>query len=340
MTISLDPSLLNVPWELLDAGRGPLSLTWAIGRSLQGAADSAARAPEPRPIERALIVADPDGALDESYAEGVALHAAFKARRGVASTLRAADVDADFVRCHARGCDLLHYAGHVDEEGWRMSCSTLRASDITRLAGGGRAPSVVFINGCAAGARAGEGTAMLEAWFAAGVCHVVGPLYDLPDRLGREAARRFYDALMGGAPIGEALRQTRVSLAREIGEGTTPWGAYALYGDPRTVYAASAGRVAAPRRATRLAPPTSTPGSEKIRRAEAAPAAVAGARGGTHGQTRWSLPECSCSSSRSRRRRSGGCRTERRRASRTSRSLRRPEPRQRPQNAGMGRGAL
>ena len=79
---------------------------------------------------------------------------------------------------------------------------------------------------------------------------------------------------MGGAPIGEALRQTRVSLAREIGEGTTPWGAYALYGDPRTVYAASAGRVAAPRRATRLAPRPRRQ-DPKIRRAEAAPAAVA-----------------------------------------------------------------
>lgn len=275
LSISLDPALLDVPWELLDTGAGALSLGWAMSRSLQRAAGAPTTEATHRPLRRALIVADPDGELDESYAEGVALHAALKKREGLAVTLRAADVDADFVRRHLRAFDLLHYAGHVDETGWRMADSTLASRDIARLAGGGEVPQVVFVNGCGGVRHEDQSGAMLDAWFAAGVQHVVGPLFDLPDRLGREAARRFYGALFSGAPIAEALRRTRVALAEDIGEGTTPWGAYVLYGDPRTVYAAAPQPQPPTRRATRLAAPTSTPQAEKLRSAAALPSSSA-----------------------------------------------------------------
>lgn len=234
LTLSLSPDLLDVPWELLHTGHDVLSHAWAIGRVIQQPVDhrqTRGMATNPR----MLIVADPDGELDESYAEGVLLQRTL--RDGADVTLRAADVPASFVRRHARAYDILHFAGHIDARGWRMSESWLSPDDVERLVGGGALPRLLFVNGCGA-TRTNSGGA-LATWLRGGVEHVLGPLYDVPDRLGRDFAARCYQYLMGGMPIGEAVRRARLDLAQDLGDGATPWGSYVLYGDPGASYAPS-----------------------------------------------------------------------------------------------------
>lgn len=268
LTLSLSPDLLDVPWELLHTGDDVLSHSWAIGRVIQ-------QPVEPRPARaagaapRMLIVADPDGELDESYAEGVLLQRTLRDEIDV--TLRAADVSASFVRRHVRGYDILHFAGHVDERGWRMSESWLGPEDVERLVGGGALPRLLFVNGC--GATRTDSGGALATWLRGGVEHLVGPLFDVPDRLGRDFAARCYRHLVSGVPIGEAVRRARVELAHELGDGATPWGSYVLYGDPGATYAASPvdAEVTQPlERPTVLAPAGATGRPEIVRSAVAA----------------------------------------------------------------------
>lgn len=242
LTLSLPEALLGIPWELLHNGSTYLGLGWAVGRTVQLGDDAMPSGPLPaRP--RALVVADPDGTLDEAYSEGVALRDGLRAGGRVGVTVRSSDVDAAYLRREVRRHDILHYAGHVDPRGWRMSASYFDAESVGRLTGGGALPSLVFANGCAAGGGMpptenanGGSQAMLTAWLRGGTRHVVGPLHELPDSLGRRFALAFYDALNDGASVGESVRRARVRVAAESGEGTTPWAAYVLYGDPEFRY--------------------------------------------------------------------------------------------------------
>ncbi len=273
LTLSLDPALLHIPWELAHTSTDFLCLRWAVGRVAQHDLDPALHRPlDPSAPRSVLIIADPDDRLAEAYNEGIALRDQLGERDAVSVTLRAADVEAAQVRRRAREVDILHFAGHIDSDGWRMSESRFDRSDLDRMTGGASMPALVFANGCGATAPEDWDRAMLRAWLASGVRHYLGPLYDVPDRLGRAFAVAFYDALLGGATVGEAVRSARALVADTVGEGTIPWGAYVLYGDPNATYAPARRSPRPPpiprhRRPTRLAP--GTPRPEIVRRADA-----------------------------------------------------------------------
>lgn len=252
LSLSLPPDLLWLPWELLHTGRDHLGLERPVGRLVQLDVDPSPPAPlTSRPA--VLVVADPDGSLDHAYDEGVRLAEQLRRDDRVAVTLRTSDVDAAFVRRELRRHAILHYAGHVDDEGWRMSESRLDTAALERSGGGGGVPSLVFANGCAGAAVDDFEGSMLRAWLVAGARHVVGPLYPLPDPLGARFADAFYAALSSGRTVGQAARSARRRLARSVGEGATPWAAYVVYGDPNTRYVAPvrAGAVATPDPGTR-----------------------------------------------------------------------------------------
>lgn len=273
LSLSLPSELAGLPWELLHTGAAFLCLQWSVGRVVQLADE-----PEPgRAIEggtrKLLIVADPDGSLDDAYDEGVALQSDLREAENVSLSFRASDVDAAFVRRHARDFDIVHYAGHIDPDGWRMSESRFDRDAIARLTGGAALPALVFANGCA-GANDHADDSMLDAWLEGGVRHLIGPLFDVPDRLGHLFARAFYQHLIAGRTIGDSVRAARVALAADLGEGTVPWGAYVLYGDPDAVYFPARASVRVPLQpkrpaATRLRP-TERPGAEAVRSSTAA----------------------------------------------------------------------
>ncbi len=274
LSLNLAPELLNLPWELLHDGASHLCLRWSMGRLVQHAVEPGSARPLDGADERSvLVIADPDGELHHCYDEGMVLREQLKQTMPARVTFRAGDVDAAFVRHHAREFDVLHYAGHIDLDGWRMSESRFDADALERLTGGAPLPALVFANGCGATRIDDWDRSMLHGWLASGVRHYVGPLFDLPDRLGGAFARHFYQALASGAPVGDAIRDSRRALAARYGDGTTPWGSYVLYGDPATRYAATAEEQARtssaqprPARPTVLRTPGEVPASEVVRR--------------------------------------------------------------------------
>jgi hypothetical protein len=236
LRLSLPPELLRLPWELLHTGRDFLSLAWSMGRVVQLERDAEPSRSLRGNTRRVLLVADPDGELHESYDEGLTLRAQLRGSDRTRVTFRGGDVDAALLRRQARGHDIIHYAGHIDDAGWRMADSRFDRAAIERLSGGAPLPALIFANGCGGATAPTFSDSMLEAWLGGGTRHVLGPLFDLPDRLGRLFAEQFYEALLSGASVGEASRTARRALAASVGRGATPWGAYALYGNPDEVY--------------------------------------------------------------------------------------------------------
>ena len=233
--LSLDKQLLDIPWELAHTGVDFLSVQHAVGRMVQLDQPIQTTYREKTDTPKALIIADPDGQLDEAYHEGILLHDLLETQENLALTLRASDVDATYLRRSIRDHEIVHFAGHIDEQGWRMADSYFNSIALERLSGSSPMPLLIFANGCG-GAKENSGDEMLYYWLSSGVQHYIGPLFDLPDRLGRAFAVLFYDGLFSGMTIGAAMQRARKQLAEDHGEGTTPWGAYVLYGDPRKHY--------------------------------------------------------------------------------------------------------
>jgi len=268
LTLSLAPELLHIPFELLHNGDVFLAEKWSMGRVVQADVDPSLRR-KTRPGQKLSvhIIADPDGTLDEAYVEGDTLIRRMARSPGVLASMRAGDADPDYLRHHLRDMDILHLAGHVDRDGYRMTDGHFGAAAVRRLSGTPDLPLLVFANGC--GSVRTDGDPLLLAWVSAGVRHIIGPLHALPDRLGLLFADAFYRELLAGRAIGDAMLRARQSVARQVGNGSIPWAAYVLYGDPGTVYFPVDRPLQptprAPDTTTRLAPAATSSAPEIIR---------------------------------------------------------------------------
>jgi hypothetical protein len=145
--------------------------------------------------------------------------------------------------------DVVHFAGHGDYDpanpaaaGWILSRDqVLTARDIFRAR---RVPRLVFANACFSGVihsgpafAADElvrGTATVaQAFFERGVPNYIGSGWPVDDEQAGTFAVTFYDNILSGLPMREAMYAARREIFGE-GAGAT-WGAYQHYGDPDDV---------------------------------------------------------------------------------------------------------
>ena len=73
--------------------------------------------------------------------------------------------------------------------------------------------------------------ALADEFFHCGVADYIGTAWEVPSEPAKIFAKRFYEELLSGKPIGEAVRLARKSLY-DLKDTTCTWGAYQHYGDP------------------------------------------------------------------------------------------------------------
>ncbi len=154
--------------------------------------------------------------------------------------------------------DLIHYAGHAGFDAERPERSYLllstgehfRAERVQRLLEG---HPVVFLNACessksapqaqgrSTGGTVAQAQGLASAFVYGGAQACVGSLWPVFDDTAAELAVEFYRQLIEKRQrVGEALRRARV-LSHSQQQDRTTWAAYALYGDPSSLLAASGG---------------------------------------------------------------------------------------------------
>jgi CHAT domain-containing protein len=137
--------------------------------------------------------------------------------------------------------DVLHYAGHAffDDKSPSLSgivCAHHQVLTGAELANVSRLPSLVFFNACESGRVRHSGATpreilrnvgLAEAFLRGGVPNYVGTYWPVGDAAAEAFASEFYQSLLQGQPIGEALGRARGSLyeARQV-----DWANYVLYG--------------------------------------------------------------------------------------------------------------
>jgi CHAT domain-containing protein/cytochrome c-type biogenesis protein CcmH/NrfG len=254
LKLKIDDQLVHVPWELLNDGHQFLCQRFSMGRLVK------TRQPIPgarsrilaRPL-RMLILADPEGDLKGAYKEGIQIRNYLDLEKDrINVSLLSGNTDPDTIKEKVRNYDFVHFAGHVDYtpqnaagSGWRLTGDTLKAADIMKMAGTATMPTLIFSNACQS-ARTEQWLLKLyfednifglaNAFLLAGVKHYVGTFWEILDEPSRCFALQFYEHLLKGLTIGEAVRQARLAIIQEYGEETIVWASYLLYGDPTLNY--------------------------------------------------------------------------------------------------------
>jgi len=77
----------------------------------------------------------------------------------------------------------------------------------------------------------GSYSGMAVAFLVAGAIAVVGPLWKINDERAAEIARRFYQNVLSGLPVGEAIRRERASYSTSVEQSQTLL-AYQFFGHP------------------------------------------------------------------------------------------------------------
>lgn len=224
----------NVLWECMHDGEEFLGLRLNVGRSLKKHWVAASEMePKGEKPWRCLIVADPTEDLDNTRVEAEQLRAGLESRgvdcsaflQGSRATRGA------LVKKLGQEYDIVHYTGHVEfdddsqEYGFVLHDGQLSASVLKSLLKG---TPIVFLNGCRSG-RAVDG--LTDAFLAGGARVVVGSVFDPTDTGARAFSEKFYELVLVGKTVGEAMRLAR-SHVRDLPNCGAAWACFVMYGDP------------------------------------------------------------------------------------------------------------
>ena len=252
LNLKIDEQLVHIPWELLSDGRHFLCRRFNIGRLVRTRQPSlGVRSRRLTHPLKMLILADPEGDLKGAYAEGTRIRDYLDRGKDLINvSLRCGNIPPDSLKEKIRNFDVVHFAGHADynlenaaDSGWRLTGGSLKARDITKMAGTGTMPALIFSNACQSARTEqwdlkihyeDEIFGLANAFLLAGVQHYLGTFWEILDEPGSRFALEFYRNVLRHMPIGEAIRQSRLALIREYGEETIVWASYVLYGDPTT----------------------------------------------------------------------------------------------------------
>lgn len=259
---------LSLPWELLHDGQQFLCLQRPFSRQPNGdqLADLLFGSPQTPRSEaaagRVLVVADPNGTLPSAVEEAEEVRALFAASGLECDTL-IGPRECTYLEIMARMSrvpyDIIHFSGHAQAltahdtptSGFLLADNQLlMAEDIRRGLVG---EPVVFLNAChttpveatttagdaAPSALAPRTVRTLAQAFTIGnragrARAVLGSMWWIDDVVARGIAGRFYQAVLDGHPLGEALRRARADVAAGNGDPAL-WSSYVLFGDPLLV---------------------------------------------------------------------------------------------------------
>lgn len=237
---------LELPWELLHTGEEFLCLRNPVGRM-----PIMNRFPRRNPYQRRdclkfLFVANPTGDLPASERE--VDHIVAQLGDVDATVWKGADVTnlKLYQALRSGEYDVIHYSGHAfynrakpDEGGLVLADQSVFIADTIKRMLRGR--PLIFLNACESGREMmtdgevtytgsdNEGLAL--SFVLGGALGFIGTLWPIFDEGAAQFAAVFYEHLLGGEMIGEAMRQARLRVRQDRPNDVT-WASFILYGDP------------------------------------------------------------------------------------------------------------
>jgi TolB-like protein/ketosteroid isomerase-like protein len=246
--LRLDEHLIHIPWELCYDGEQFLATKFRMGRQVITGSPIPGLATKHEVKERlkVLLIADPTESLPEAGYEAESLCTLLDGVAKVEVTLLGGkQVRKIPLLAALQTHDVVHFAGHShydpdnpSKSGWRLHEGILTAGELSKLS---RPPLLVFSNSCQAGATAeweggyryeGQAFGIGSAFLLAGVSNYVGTFWVVHDDESVLFATSFYQHVVAGLSLGEALLKARHEVLQQRGWQGLTWASYMLYGDP------------------------------------------------------------------------------------------------------------
>jgi hypothetical protein len=221
--IVLDTDMVDIPFELM-WHQTFLALQYSIGRRLRVEGPLVLTQPSEMEKNRALIIAGSDSTLKEVVRECDYL-AEELSRLTSTDYIRQEEATKDWVKAKLHsGYSIIHYAGHVTEQGLVLRDGVLEGDVIMRHLVGS---PLVFVNGCkSAGVLA---TPLARAFLRGGALGYLGSLWDIHDVPAAQVAVDFYNHCLQNHTLGEALRKAKRTAFENC---NIAWTCFVLFGDP------------------------------------------------------------------------------------------------------------
>jgi pimeloyl-ACP methyl ester carboxylesterase len=252
LVIVHDREASRVPWETLHVAGAHPALEHGLSRRYTSEGLSVARWRDERVAgesTRVLMVVNPTLDLPGAADEGAALRETLLQSGARVDLLEGAAATRTRVlrEIGSGDHDVLHFAGHgffdPDDPGASgLVCANgvvLRGSDLDGIAS---LPALVFFNACEAARvrRPGrpaqarlfglrQSSSLAEAILDGGVANFVGTHWPVGDESALAFSTRFYQRLLGGAPLGDVVLAARRTV---LAAGSIDWADYVLYGNP------------------------------------------------------------------------------------------------------------
>lgn len=255
-SITITTNDLELPWELMSYQNTFLCLERPVSRMPMGHAFP--RVPQPirqkTKLRFLLICSNPTGNLPGAEREVETIKNSLKEQWHESIEVEVIErKDASGRKLNEilrKGSfDVIHYAGHAyfDRNDADLSGLLLHeeehflAQKIRRLTEG---RPLVFLNACESAQTANEKSPLFEnrylqkpaeglasAFIYGGALGCIGSLWAIYDKPAADFAISFYNYVLKGYMIGEAMRQARLEIKKNYPNQIT-WAAFVLYGDP------------------------------------------------------------------------------------------------------------
>lgn len=253
LILSLDETLIDIPWELLYDGKDFLCLKFNLGRLVRTKEKMGPPQYRNFPSKlKMLILANPTNDLKSAYLEGIYIKDQLDRRRDkISIDFKTTQIDTLYVKKNLRDYDVVHFAGHCERDskdpensGWVLNDGRFTIQDIFALGESLSLPILVFSNAChSAEAKADlleldyqtKTYSLASAFLFSGTRHYIGTIRKIEDQMSLVFSKEFYTHLINGKSVGECLRLARLKIIREHGLAALPWMSYLLYGDPHFV---------------------------------------------------------------------------------------------------------
>ena len=255
-----DAGASRIPWETLPIGTKYPALGGGISHRYETANLSVAKwlqCHQQTKVLNVLLVTNPSNDLPGAEREGDRIIALLKKNDRVEVTeLRgnAATKDALKEAFSSGKYDMVHYAGHGFFDPQQRGRSGLFCANGEVLSGLDLAtidnlPSLMFFNACETALVRGPdatvapakdtseavqgGVGFAEALLRGGIANFIGTYWPVQDITANTFAASFYQSLLKGASLNEALLASRCKLAK-LPDSPAPqdWADYVFYGDP------------------------------------------------------------------------------------------------------------
>jgi pimeloyl-ACP methyl ester carboxylesterase len=255
-----DAGASRIPWETIHINQIAPALSGGLSHRYEAKDLSTAKWLQKRQLNRILsmlLIVNPTGDLPGADREGERIADLMKELGPSVqfTTIRNGEARRKvLIEALSSGeFDVVHYAGHAffDAESPERSgilCpgrEVLAGSDLAPLA---NLPSLMFFNACEAARirrdagiaepepslpdRLHRGVGFAESLLRGGVANYVGTYWPVGDTAAKDFAEQFYQSLVAGATLGDAIMKGRKTLKNA---SFADWADYVLYGDPNFI---------------------------------------------------------------------------------------------------------